>query len=365
MSFTTSSQIPINAEISDIRTSSEFKGISFSNFKKTEVKNQLIENIKRGKIEPACYWCAELVCSGHFMDIWEIVIHYLGKHIHLGNPKLAVYLERRYTIFRNIMVQGHYVTELDLRNNINIRKLFVEMICILSISNKKPSFEAIKINKVEEFDITQMTERLKAPSVKYIDSIFQSKDPKELFIPLNEFAYNLSNEKRNINNACYWIEWIIEFDIICKNKKEQCRAVKRNQYHVESKLQRDVIWIVWDIILHYSNETENPFIITTINALLELFCIKYTTGSSKKRKYLLYFAVELLTEPVQSDIEMISDKNIVHVVVEKVNELYRQIKKNEKGPNVGYLYSNLESAASFEQSLQKIELINSMTNFEI
>ena len=353
----------MNAEISDVRSANDFKGFSFSNFKKTEVKTQLIENIKRGKIEPACYWSAELICAGHYMDVWETILHFLGKHIHLGNPKLAVYLERRYTIFRNIMVQGHYVTELDLRNNINIRKLFVEIISILCLSNKKNSFEPIKINKIEEFDITQMTERLKAPSVKYIESIFQPKDPKELFIPFNEFAYNLSVDKRNIHNACYWIEWIIEFDIICKNKKEYCRAVKRTQYHIESKLQSEVIWVVWDIILHYAKQTENPFIITTINALLELFCIKYTSGACKKRKYLLYFAVELLTEPVQTDIEMISDKNMIHMVVEKVNELYKQIKKNEKGPNMGYLYTNLDSSSHLEESLQKIELINSMSGF--
>jgi hypothetical protein len=359
----TSANIPQNTEIIDIRPSSQFRGFSFSNFKKTEVKNQLIENIKKGKIEPACYWCAELVCAGHFMDIWEIILHFLGKHIHLGNPKLVVYLERRYTIFRNIMSQGHYITELDLRNNINIRKLFAEIICVLVISNKKPSFETIKIDRVEEFDITQMTERLKAPSVKYTESIFLPKDPKELFIPLNEFAYNVSEEKRNINNACYWIEWIIEFDIICKNKKEQCRCVKRNRYNVENKLRCDVIWMVWDVILHYTEKAENPFITTTMNALLELFCIKYTSGSCKKRKYLLYFAVELLTEPVQLDIEMISDKNIVQFVVEKVNELYRQIKKNEQGPNVDYLYSNLESASNFEQSMKKMELINSMSGF--
>jgi len=71
----------------------------------------------------------------------------------------------------------------------------------------------------------------------------------------------------------------------------------------------------------------------------------------------------LLTEPLQLDIEMISDKNIVHFVVEKVNELYRQIKKNEQGPNVDYMYSNLDSTSNFEQSMQKMELINSMSGF--
>ena len=156
-------------DINDIRTATNFKGYSFSNFKKTEVRNQLIENIKKGKIEPACYWCAELICSGHFMDIWEAILHYVGKYIHLGNPKLMVYLDKRFVIFRNIVNQGALLNELQLRNYENIRQMFAEMVCVLCISNKKPGMEAVKINRVEEFDITQMTERLKAPSTSFVE----------------------------------------------------------------------------------------------------------------------------------------------------------------------------------------------------
>jgi len=35
-----------NTDINDVRQPSQFKGISFSKFKKTEVNNQLIDNLK-------------------------------------------------------------------------------------------------------------------------------------------------------------------------------------------------------------------------------------------------------------------------------------------------------------------------------
>ena len=102
------------SEINDIRTPAEFKGISFSKFKKTDVRNQLVDSLLKGKIEPACNWAAELVCAGHYGEMWEILMYYMAKHIHLGNPKIAIYLEMRYDVFRNIAAQGFNLNELDL-----------------------------------------------------------------------------------------------------------------------------------------------------------------------------------------------------------------------------------------------------------
>lgn len=349
-----------NSEINDVRSDTEFRSISFSGFKKTEVKNQFMENMKKGKIEPACYWCAELVCAGHYSDIWETILHYVSKHIHLGNPKLIIYIDRRFNIFRNIISQGHFLSELDLRNFNNIRKLFAEIVCILTMSNKKNSFEQIKIKREEEFDMTQMTEKLKAPSVDFIQPLFQTKDPKEIFIPMNELAYNLSREKRNMNNVCYWIEWMIEFDVICKRKREPCYCEKRPTYKVESKYQKDIIWIVWDVLLHYCNDLNNQYISSIMESLLNLFCIKYSTGSPKKRRYLLYFAVSLITEHVPTNVEIISDKQILQNVIEKINDIYKQIKKNEFSPNTDYLFSGLDKKGAFEESMKRMEMMNQM-----
>lgn len=352
--------IPSNSDINDIREPSHFKGESFSKYKKTEVRNQLLENMIKGKIEPACYWSAELICAGHFMELWETIIHYTGKHIHLGNPKIVSYLEMRFQIFRNIMTSGKHQNELQLRNNQTIRNLFAEVIAILTYSNRKHSFESIKINRVEEFDMTQMTERLKAPSMKYADSIFNKEDPKELFIAINEFSYNISNERHNMLNACYWVEWVIEFDLICRKRKESCLCERRTYLSVENKYQRDIIWLIWDALNKYTTEINNPFISKLMTSIMNIFCIKYTTGSCKKRRYLLYFAVALLTEPVPLDIELFTKKELIHNVVGKINEVYKQIKKNEESPGTDYLFNNLDKHANYEKSIRKLEMMESI-----
>ena len=54
----------------------DFKATTFSKFKLTEVKKQLIDNMLKENIEQSCYWSAELVCSGHFPELWDCIFHF-------------------------------------------------------------------------------------------------------------------------------------------------------------------------------------------------------------------------------------------------------------------------------------------------
>ena len=349
-------------DINDIRCPNDFKGVGFSDYKKSDVKKQLIDALLSNKLETACYWSAELICAGHLSDLWEIILYYTSKHIHFGNPKIAIYLEMRYNVFRNIMNKGHIINEIDARNDEEIRKLFAEVMITLSLSQRKMSFEEVKIKCHEDFDMTYMKERLKATSMKYAETVFLPKDPKEIFIALNEFAYSISSDGANITNACYWFEWLIAFDASCKKRKLQCVCEPRN-HPIENKYRRDVVWVFWDAILHSSEALESSLIKKTLQSLLRLFCIRYTNACGKRRKYMFYYAISLLTETVPTNINLIENKELLRSGLSKVNLIYKQIKKNEQTPSTEYLFHNIDKQLVIDRSMKQIEIINNLDIF--
>jgi hypothetical protein len=103
----------------------------------------------------------------------------------------------------------------------------------------------------------------------------------------------------------------------------------------------------------------SKIIIKIVNALLNLFTLKYTSGCAKKRKYILYFVVSVLCENIDASEEIIRDKQkeVISNVLSKIDFIYKQIKKNERSPGTDYLFKNIHNS-NLEKTIEKLEKMN-------
>lgn len=357
------------AMIRDSRPLADFKTATFSGYKKTEVRDLLVAALRNGKVENACYWSVELVCSGAFLELWETLLHVLGKYIHHGNPLMTHYYRRRYALFRAIMNDPQiYASPLELRNNVVMRRLFAELVSTVALSEKRPSYEELKTTDlVGEDGLLQIAARLKADRPDYAAAVFQEDDPRELVIFLNELCYHLQ-KSRSMNDACTWIEWVLQFAALCKGRGEPLFLEPRSGYDdVDKKFRKDPIWIVWELLLHVAS-VKSDGINAVMVSLFELFRIRYAGLSTcKKRKPLIYFAVSLLTEPVTIRAELATDKSkeVVRVVTENVDKIYEGLQPASTtataataATGTSVSFRTIEKRENLEDSLKKMELLS-------
>ena len=117
--------------------------------------------------------------------------------------------------------------------------------------------------------------------------------------------------------------------------------------------------MIWEsLLLEANNRSKGMHKIMT--ALLSLFCLRYKPGVRRRRKYLIYFGINLLTEPLDNTIPIIKDDKVVENITSKINVIYRQIKKNEVKPDTDYLFNNSITNNNLEKTISKLEKMNAL-----
>ena len=281
---------------------------TFSNYKKSLAVKELMNSIYYQKNEDAFFWTAELLCSNCIIEIWDTYIEFMCKYTHVYNPKIPIYLHKKFLEFKEIAEKTN--DDIELRNVDEIRKLFF-IITLIFTSSKRECVLDIPVFQFN-FEIDKMYTNLKAPNVSYIQNYFKNGDPKEYYIPLNELMYHLK-ETKNKMDIFYWIEWIITYDDVLLKNKKQIQCVKRT-----FAVNTNIIWIIWELLLSFEKQP--------IESLLQLFSIKYK--SNKKKKCILYLCVMYIISKVDYNIPIL-ESGLLKNIEESINTAFEKIKKKE------------------------------------
>lgn len=308
-------------------TRSKLSSITFSNYKKSTVIKKLNHALYYQKIEEAFFWTCELMCSNLYLDMWNVFFIFVSKYIHIDNPRLPLFLKKKYTDF--IEIAHNVCDDFSLRNRDDIRVLFCSISLILCLSNKYTILD--DLNYKFNFKIENIYENLKAPNMDYVEFIYKQHDPKEYIIPFNEFIYHLLETKNKID-ITYWINWIIHYDSLCNSKKKHIFCQQRDIFqHKNDKLSKNIIWILWDTILKATEKDKSKPIQEIIKSIFYLFSCRYAVSFNKKRKVMIYHCIELyLRDTINIELPVIKNKeSVFQHLPYNVNIIFEQLKKKE------------------------------------
>tara|TARA_Y100000590_G_scaffold459607_1_gene617126 strand:+ start:5023 stop:6111 length:1089 start_codon:yes stop_codon:yes gene_type:complete len=348
-------------KINDDRTIKVLLKKSFSGYKKKDVIDAVLKSIEKKKIENACYWTTECIVSGYTLTLWEKLIIFSSKIIHINNPKLPFYLYCKGEILANQVNRLKKDEQLLIRNSQMIRNLFFDVISTLSTSLKTKRYDNLpKIDEKEDFDFQNIQKRLFSTMNILPDHIIHFNDPDELRIICNEFYTLLKNKQFGYEKCCYWILWIQKWESMHKKNKTVLNINHRKIEGVSKKYTDNIIWIFWELIMIEVDVQKNTMISKQINSLYSLFKNGFTNSKRNSRLPIVFNAIGYLTHNISFNSPLRDNYHIFIQVQSNVNKMFHLQKQNEKKNTNNHIQSTPPIKENLKHEIvnDKISLFN-------
>ena len=307
-------------KIIDTRESGEFKMKSFSGYKRRDVFDALDKSILSKKIENACNWVCECICSGYIDKTWQHLITIASNVVNINNPTLSNFLYKKNVLFYN--VYNNSKCKIELRNNSTIRNLMFGITVVLALSDKTKRYDKYPKLKDIDFDFSKIQTKLIATSNLLNCDFIRFNEPAELKLIFNELYFHLK-KLDGYGKCIYWILWVIEWEhrnIKCGNKW----TIEPRK--VDVKHDTDLMWIIWECLLLDLKDTNKR---RQVLSLYEIFKHNYSPKKRKSRLPLVLHAVSIITHQINYSIPLIRDKSIYIQTQCYVNKVFETKKIHE------------------------------------
>ena len=313
-------KIPDEFTISDNRN--KFNKKTFCGYKKTDVFKILKKSMLEGKLEDALSWSVEMIVSGYIDELWDKIILFICIHINTKNINTITYIFKRYKEYLLLIKNNDFNKKYKLRNNQVFRNHMCEIICILTHSEKEKLFSLKKLKPLE-FSLQNINARIKAHKLLNIE-IIKTDDPKELKLISNEIIYSMNNF--NLPNIIYWISWIIQWEKIVIKKTKKYVCAYRPKKNIDMKYHNDMIWLLWDIIIHKAKQCKFN---DEIQCLFHLFKHNYKKSKQNKRLPYMLCSLKFLFFNGTHNTRIIDKNDILIRACININYIYKDKKSYE------------------------------------
>lgn len=221
---------------------------SYSGYKKTCVFSKWQRELQQQQYEQACYWTAEADASGWQDDIWNKLIVFASKQVHVHLPTLPTLLARNYAYYRNYLVTcSTQQIAKQPRNCIALRQHLCQAVGFIALSSKGPVYTLPKVDilKVDESKLIVGVHSWLVPHRK-------SNDSEVVIRILSTILWNLETHKTP--DVMYWLSVLLAYEKQQRKNKTPIQMASRaplpttdkiRNLSVDPKSTHDWVWLMW------------------------------------------------------------------------------------------------------------------------
>ena len=279
--------------------------ISYTGYTKSAVLSQWQKCLQKQQYEEACHWTAELDASGWQADVWQKLILYASKNVHVHCPKLPLLMARNYAYYQLYLTKHTKFIDkpkYQLRNHPQLQQNLCQLIGLVTLSSKGPVYTLpqIDVSKVNDVDLVVGTHAWLMPHKSDADN-------QNVLRMLSTMLCHVEN--RCTHKMFYWLSVLVEYDKHQKKNKTPITMAGRKpllpddsayrHVYLEGANATDWVWLLWRGLAQGAMAFSKPQeCINTLKALCYLFALDYTTSKRNTRMPLLLHALQLVCAEV-------------------------------------------------------------------
>jgi hypothetical protein len=248
---------------------------------KKDAWKEWMASIKQKQLDPSWMCACELISAGQVDRIIQQIISSSVVDLSWRIAPLVSFLHSFYMDYT--MKHNTHTSTKELcscvKDQAVINFLFWYIPIWFRIANE-PSDGVGSIHKLPKITDNDMNLSLKkgellSHNLTNIRTFFKVDDPKLCMIPISEICENIERRDRQIfhqtsfDKVLFWIHWILYYE---KQSKTPLVCALRPHTMIDMKFQRDVIWLIWDVVFYYVKDMSVKQQ-TAIRQLYELYSI--------------------------------------------------------------------------------------------
>lgn len=330
--------IPDRYIIHDMRQAKDFNKLTISGYKKQDVVIAFQNSMINNKIEDSIRWLVELHSSGMESNIWPSLYLLVTKYVHINNPKLYIYFNKRFAEYEAIL--NKYPPKLQhiySRNNQEIRNMLAELTSICCLTKKNNIFLSNSMPKLGKnfLEKENLSKRMLSKDLYDIIDYCYDTTTNEMKLALNEILTNIRSNKGTFENCLYWYLWLEKNELI--RKKDIGKSAESEDIN---ELWTIIIWKIINDHKHQLDDSNKIF----IKKLHDDYMDNFKISSINKKKYLIFIVFYTFKKKINWGISLYQQEYILLQVLGNINRMYEKIKNQNESKlsqeNKNILYTN-------------------------